>query len=204
MAQITHGLRSILSNSIVYSFFQSLMGAHKLRQNFVENRIKPFSGMKILDLGCGPADILEYLDDVEYWGFDMSLNYIEQATKKFGVRGHFECKELTLENIVDLPKFDVVLALGLIHHLDDSIAEHVMKLSQQALKPGGKLFTIDPCFDTSQSIIAKYLIGKDRGQNVRDKKGYKDLADLVFESTQIEVCHQAWIPYTHCYMECQK
>ncbi len=204
MAQITHGVRAILSHPLVYSTLQTLMGAHSSRRSFVENYVKPFPGMKVLDIGCGPADILAYLPAVDYSGFDISEDYIDQARKRFGTLGQFQCRQLALEDLENLPSFDVVFALGLIHHLEDDEAINVMQLALRALKPGGRLLTIDPCFDLSQNPIARMLIRGDRGQNVRDKAGYETLAKAVFESPHIEVRHRAWIPYTHCFMECRR
>ena len=204
MAQVTYGVRAILSHPFVYSAFQSLMGAHRSRQNFVANYVKPFTGMRILDVGCGPADILDYLPDVDYWGYDISEAYIAQAKSRFGQRGRSNCKQLQLDDLAVLPKFDVVLALGLLHHLDDSVAVGVLQLALEALHQGGKLLTIDPCLDPSQNPVARFLVRNDRGQNVRNKEEYHVLAGKVFSSLHVEVRHQAWIPYTHCLMECQK
>lgn len=204
MAQITHGVRAILSHPFVYSAFQAFMGAHRLRQNFVANCVKPFHGMRVLDVGCGPADILDYLPDIDYWGYDINEAYIAQAKTRFGQRGRFICKQLQLDDLAVMPKFDVVLALGLLHHLDDSIAVGVLQLAHEALHQGGRLLTIDPCLDPSQSPVARFLVRNDRGQNVRNKVEYQALVDKVFSSPCVEVRHQAWIPYTHCFMECQK
>ncbi len=204
MSQIVSGVRAILSHPFIYSLFQSLMGPRKTRQDFVNNFVKPFSGMKVLDVGCGPADILTDLPDIDYWGFDISEAYINKARTKFGMRGRFHCKQLQLEDLAGCPSFDVVLALGLLHHLDDVAARNVMVLASKALKPGGRLVTIDPCLDPSQNPISRFLIRNDRGQNVRDKRGYEAIARSVFESPRVEVRHQTWIPYSHCFMECQK
>lgn len=160
--------------------------------------------MKILDIGCGPAGILDYLPDAEYWGFDISEEYIIHAQKKFGNRGNFQCKQIQLSDLTHLPPFDVVLALGLLHHLDDVAATAIIQLASIALKANGRLITLDPCFDPSQNRIARFLVHNDRGQNVRDKDGYNALARKVFASIQVEVRHQSWIPYTHCIMTCQK
>lgn len=204
MAQVTNGIMAILSKPRIYSLLQSLMGAHRSRRHFVVSYLKPFFGMKILDLGCGPADILGYLPDVDYWGYDISEAYIAQARKRFGKRGRFNCRQLQVEDLAVLPKFDVVLALGLLHHLDDSVAVSVLQLAHEALQPGGRLLTIDPCLDPSQDSVARFLVRNDRGQNVRNKEGYKELTDRVFSPLRVEVRHQAWIPYTHCFIECQK
>jgi 2-polyprenyl-3-methyl-5-hydroxy-6-metoxy-1,4-benzoquinol methylase len=204
MAQITHGVRAILSHPFIYSAFQSMMGAHQVRKRLVANFLKSFPGMKVLDVGCGPADILAYMPEVDYCGFDIDNDYINQAQKKFGSTGEFHCKQLQITDLESLPLFDVVLALGLLHHLDDAVAVDVMQLAAKALKPGGRMLTIDPCFDPLQNPIARLLIRADRGQNVRDKAGYEALARVCFESPRVEVRHTLWIPYTHCIMECQK
>lgn len=204
MAQITHGVRAILSNPLVYSTLQSLMGAHSARKSFVKNYVKPFPGMRVLDIGCGPADILAYLPQVDYSGFDISRDYIDQARKRFGSLGQFQCKLVSAEDIDSLPPFDLVLAIGLVHHLEDDEAIGVMQLALRALKPGGRLLTIDPCWDLSQNPIARMLIRGDRGQNVRDRAGYEVLAKAVFHAPRVDVRHRAWIPYTHAFMECQK
>ena len=204
MAQITNGVRAVLSHPRVYSSFQSLMGAHKFRTNFVSQFVRPFPRMAILDIGCGPADILAYLPDVNYWGFDISEAYIERARNAFGTRGRFHCKQLQVDDLDGLQRFDVALAIGFLHHIDDQVALNVLQLAHQALKPGGRLLTVDPCLESSQGFIARFLVRHDRGQNVRDKGGYEALALSVFKAPNVVVRHQAWIPYTHCIMECQK
>lgn len=204
MAQITHGTRAILSFPSIYSFFQLLMGAHQFRQNIVTCSIKPFPGMKVLDIGCGPADILDYLPDVDYWGFDINEEYIHEAQEKFGNRGNFQCKQIQLADLTDLPSFDVVLAIGLLHHLDDTMAKAFFQLALKALRKEGRLLTVDPCLDPSQNPIARFLVCHDRGQNVRNKDGYQTLVQSVFPVIHVEIHRQVWIPYTRCIMECQK
>ena len=202
MTQITKGIRAILSHPKVYLAFQNLMGAHNVRQNFVKNFIKPFPGMRILDIGCGTADILHYLTDVDYWGFDISEPYILHAKSQFSERGNFHCQELCFTDLDAIPLFDVVLTMGLLHHLDDPVALNVLKLAAKALKPGGRLITMDPCFEPKQNPIARFLIKQDRGRNVRTSKEYSTLAETIFKSFRVEIKHQNWIPYTHCFMEC--
>ena len=201
MTQITNGLRSILSSPIVYSLFQGLMCAHKARTLFTKNFIRPFSGMKILDIGCGPATILNYMNEVEYYGFDVSNEYIKKAKAIFGDRGNFYCKEFELTDLENIPKVDIVLAIGLLHHLDDDILINMLHLAFSALKPGGRLITLDPCFVKNQNPIAKFLITQDRGRNVRTEKGYTELVSQVFSSYKIQIKHKKWIPYTHCITE---
>ena len=188
----------------MYSGFQRLMGAHSGRQDLVRQFIKPKKGMKILDIGCGPAEILAYLPPVDYWGFDISGPYIDQATKRFGEHGRFVCKHLSFSDLQNLPKFDVVLGLGVLHHLDDSTANNILTLASAALKPDGRLITIDGCLDPSQNFISRLLVSRDRGQHVRTVQGYSTLVASTFSNTIVTLKHKRWVPYTHCIMECTR
>lgn len=205
MSQITSGVRAVLSSPIIYTMFQFLMGAKAGKQFFIKGYMKPKPGDKILDIGCGPADILNYLpENIEYWGFDISREYIQKAQLKFGERGNFKEKLLEFSDLDNLPKFDHVILTGVFHHLDDDMAKHVVNLSFSALREGGKLISKDPCYTPKQNPVAKFLVSKDRGQNVRIEEGYRNLVNHKFHNIVTEVVHKAWIPYTHCYMVCKK
>ena len=204
MGQITHGVRAIRSNPFIYSTLQSLTGAHQGRKTFVADFVKPLAGMKVLDVGRSLADILDYLPVVDYWGFDISEEYISHAAKKFGARGRFSSKLLGIDDLSSMPQFDLVLAAGVLHHMDDEVAMAFLQLAHEALKPGGRLVTIGACWVEGQHPIAKFLIARDRGQNVRTEAGYKELVGSVFGNVKVTVRHKAWIPYTHCFTECTR
>ena len=204
MAQVTSGIRAILSNPVVYELFQTLLGAHRVRTWFVDEVVRPRAGMRVLDIGCGPADILAYFPAVEYQGFDISEDYLERARKRFGQRGDFRCQELTSIDVTAMPPFDIVIAIGLLHHLDDAGATGLLRLALQALRPSGRLITMDPVLEPGQHPIARFLVKRDRGQNVRTRNGYAALAGAVFDAPIVTVRHKSGIPYTHCVMECAR
>ncbi len=180
-----------------------MVGAKQARRDLVNTFIRPSLQSRILDIGCGTAQILPYLPaNVEYWGFDISREYIEAAKSHFGARGHFSCGQLDRAALEKLPKFDVVLAIGVLHHLDDDVAENIFALAREALGKDGRVITIDPCLADGQNPIARYLIRHDRGQNVRDADGYRALARQVFPKVIGTLRHRSWIPYTHWIMEC--
>lgn len=202
MSQIETGLRRMLSSPAVYTGFQYLMGSHSGWQRLIGDYIKPFPGARILDVGCGPADLLGYLGEVDYWGYDISAEYIAHARAKYGARGHFECKLLTAAELDSLPRFNRVVFSGLLHHLDNHTAEELLRLAHKALEPNGYLITVDPCLVEGQNPVARFLIRRDRGQNVRTKAEYSALVEPIFSKFVAEIRHKTWIPYTHCYMVC--
>lgn len=203
MGQITKGIRSVLSYPFIYDLSQKIMGAERIRKELVEKHIKPQQNDNILDIGCGTAEILTHLPNfINYWGYDISPEYITKAQNKFGNRGHFYCTPLTIENSYNLPKFNTILAIGVLHHLNDEEIENICHMSSKLLAKNGKFISIDPCYDIGQNSIAHFLISKDRGQNVRDKNGYYSLAKSYFKKINGTLKHRKWIPYTHWIMEC--
>jgi hypothetical protein len=53
--------------------------------------------------------------------------------------------------------------------------------------------------------MARFLISKDRGQNIRSPEGYQSLARPFFKEQITEIKNDLLrIPYTHFIMECSK
>lgn len=205
MAQITNGIRAMLSHPSIYNSLQSIMGAQRARQEFVREFVRPANGLRVLDIGCGTAELLGYLpDDVTYVGYDPSESYIAHARLRFGDRGEFHCGFFDLNEARHHLPFDVVIASGVLHHMDNIQAKEMMTLASNSLRHGGRLVTIDPVLCSGQNVVARFLIRMDRGQNVRDENGYKALAKTSFTEINGTVRHRSWIPYTHFIMECWK
>ena len=195
----------MLSAPAIYDLTQSVMGAGSLRREIAEAFLVRGKSVRVLDIGCGTAEIRSYLPrDTIYYGFDISQRYIDSARRKYAGQGEFFCELLDEKRLKTLPKFDIVLALGVLHHLDDKEARGAMLLAKECLEVGGRLITIDPCFAANQNPIARFLISRDRGQNVRTKVGYEALPQGIFSTVRGDLRHRSWIPYTHWFMECEK
>ena len=205
MGQITTGLRAVLSHPWIYDAFQNIMGARSVRRSFSTTFIRAYPGCRLLDIGCGTAWILEYLPgNIDYWGYDINPKYIAAARAKFGKRGTFACRLFEESELAGILPFDIVIAAGLIHHLDDDTARNVIHLARLALRPGGRFVSFDPVFAASQNPIARFIVSRDRGQHVRDVDGYLALARHEFHLVEGMVRHRIWIPYNHWFMECKQ
>lgn len=203
MAQVTSGIRAVLSAPAIYDLFENLVGASRCRASFVHDFVRPVVGERVLDVGCGTAAILTCLPAVDYCGYDISQAYIEKARKRFGERGRFVAALLSEHSLDRERPFDLVLAIGLLHHLDDDEARQLLRLCRAAIARTGRLVTLDPCFDSSQSSLARWIISHDRGQNVRSLDGYCRLASDSFAMTSAHLRNDLLrIPYTHAILEC--
>ena len=203
MSQKTKGIYSILSHHLFYSLFQMVMSGTSFRKMIVKNFIRK-KNVNILDVGCGPAEILESLNKVNYFGYDINSNYIDYAKKKYGDKGNFFCKKFTQGELKQLPKFDHILLLGILHHLSDKEVYNLLKLSKKVLKKEGSIITEDPVFIDKQNFFSRFIIKMDRGSNVRSKKEYIDLIKKFFKKINSKIYHQKFIPYTWFVMNCKK
>ena len=202
MAEITTGLRSILSLPVIYELVQCVFGGRSERRMMVDRYIRPKPGDHIVDVGCGPAEILALMPDVQYVGYDPRARYIEHARKKFGSRGQFFVGRVGTDDIAKHEPFDIGILLGVLHHLDDIEATDLLAFVRSALKPCARLVSQDPVLTENQNAIARKLIEWDRGRNVRTASGYRALAVAHFGTVRETVIHMKIPPYTLLVMEC--
>ncbi len=141
----------------------------------------------MLDVGCGPGAIVNYLPKLNYYGFDHSPTYIAAARRKFGDRAHFFCNDVGVVNKLGIGPFDVATAIGVLHHIDDKQVLKLLVDVRGALVPGGRLITADPCFFDGQPWITRLIVANDRGANVRHFDEYLALARKVFPEARAEL-----------------
>jgi cyclopropane fatty-acyl-phospholipid synthase-like methyltransferase len=159
-------------------------------------------GARILEIGCGPGTIVGFLPHVEYLGFDLSSKYIATARKRFP-QAQFVCERVSRFSLANQRSFDAVLALGIVHHLDDQEARQLFEIAYNALKSGGKLITFDGVWTNDQSPAARWLLARDRGEFIRNEEEYVKIAFQVFASVRASVRHDLIrIPYSHLILEC--
>jgi SAM-dependent methyltransferase len=203
MSEVTTGIRAILSRPGVYEIWSRAVGGVHGRSTLVREHVRPQEDDRILDLGCGPGDLVRYLPtNVEYVGVDLQPDYIDGAREHFGTdRRTFRVGDVTALDD-GLRDFDIVTVFGMIHHLDDAGARAAFRQAARALRPGGRIITVDPAFTSPQNPWARAVIARDRGQNVRHPEQYEALASDSFADVHATTRSDLLrIPYTHCIVE---
>lgn len=202
------GLRSFLSSPFIYDSFQSIIGGKRARKYVVENYVNPTitTESKMLDIGCGTGYVLDYISmPIDYLGYDLDPTYIDYAKQKYKGRGLFFCERVNEMELKKGEKFDFVLAMGLLHHLDDKESTELFKTAFDVLKKGGNFLTLDGVYTDEQSQLSKYVLKNDRGKHVRTEKAYVKLANALFADVNSTVTDDLFvIPYTACVLVCQK
>jgi SAM-dependent methyltransferase len=209
-AQRTHhdgGLHRVLNRAGIYSALQNLLLREGNRDRYVREFVRPFAGCRVLDIGCGPGDILGHLPESigGYIGFDMNPEYIEAARKRWGARGAFRCEKVEAATVRESGAYDIVLATAILHHLGDVEALGLFDIAHRVLRPGGRLVTYDPVRIENQHWFARWMIDHDRGKAVRTRDGYEVLARSRFHEVESALLHDTLrVPYTILIMSCTK
>jgi len=197
-------IRSVLAVPQAYQLYWTLIGGAARSRILVQDYIRPTPGDRILEIGCGPGTIVPYLPQSEYVGFDANSHYVEKASKRFP-QAKFVCETVSEYTLPQKSYFDIVLALGIVHHLNDRESVQLFRIAHEALRPGGKLVTLDGVWAGNQSRTERYLLAKDRGRFVRSEAKYVKLASEVFSQIKSNIRPRLLrIPYTHVILECVK
>jgi SAM-dependent methyltransferase len=150
-----------------------------------------YSKERIADIGCGPADILRYVDPKckpEYYlGIDISDQYMEQAkskTMRLGVDADFIAIDLMqlphskglqnkLISLMDEKNISTVLLLGLLHHIDDDSVTAMLNIF--FTMPKVKYIITQDVLIIPGNSINNYFASRDRGNYVRNEVSYDNL-----------------------------
>lgn len=205
MAELASGIYRLLERAGVYEGLQKALGARAVRRRFVREILRPAPGDRLLDIGCGTGSLLDDLPpDVDYTGYDSNPGYIAAAERRYGSRGRFFCARVG-EEPPFAGGFDLVVAKGVLHHLDDPDAGRLIRDARGHLRDGGYLVTSDPVLHPGQSRIARFLISRDRGRRVRSPEGYRALVAERFSEIEARLLTDRFpVPYSRYVVRARK
>jgi ubiquinone/menaquinone biosynthesis C-methylase UbiE len=177
------------------------LGVDQATARYVNEVLRPEPGIRMLDVGCGPANILSYLPSVEYTGIDLNKKHIAFARQKYGDRGQFLVGNAADNLTQDERKFDLINVSALLHHLADNEAVSLFSTLKRLLQPSGRIVTIDNVWLPTQRFAVKFVNKLDSGMNIRTPEGYLKLLSGLGFDVQTRVFNDLLrIPYDHFVM----
>jgi ubiquinone/menaquinone biosynthesis C-methylase UbiE len=205
MSQKESGLYQLLNTGNFYNLIQDIIGRQKAWDYVINRFIVPENDNQLLDIGCGTADILNFLpESVSYTGFDFNEKYINTAKKRYGNKGKFILKRVDeyIFSPEEKEQFDIVIVIGVLHHLSLEENINLLEIAHWYLKKGGRICIIEPVYHENQHWFSKFIISLDRGKNVMNSKGYENLFEQFGKFSKIE--YQLRIPYSRYFIKAFK
>lgn len=181
-----------------YESFQNLLGAQQARKCFFGEWVQTQDNSNVLELGCGPTSSLAFIRYHSYHGIDINPQHIAQHQSKISPTVHFETGAAQ-DVVPHLSKtFDVVLALGFLHHLNDKSVTDLLDAAIEKLRQNGSIFFLEPVYLEKQNRIAKLLKDLDSGKHVRTLDGYCKLMQREGFRFDYRITHDSLrVPYDH-------
>lgn len=199
-------LYRLLSSPQLYRITQNVFGRKKGYLMLLNEYLILKEGDSVLDIGCGTADIVDFFSvNINYIGFDINPGYIEYAQSKYKDKVKLFCKRVSEADANTLEKFDYIISLAVVHHLNDEEAINLYRLGMGLLKTDGIMITVDPTRNNSDSFIAKLLTNNDRGKHIRFPNQYEQLAKTVFSKADSYIRNDFInIAQSACIIVCKK
>ena len=172
------------------------------------------SQARILDIGCGFGLFANYfaMNDTSraVYGADIDSSRIleaQQTAEKLGLTNvHFTVADAANYTFAD--KFDAVVMLDLLHHIDRSNANRLIEAVYHHLREGGvyliKDVNVRPYWKMLFTFILDKLMDRERSVHYRDAKAWKALLyEVGFRDVKIYYIND-YLPYPHVLLVCQK
>jgi ubiquinone/menaquinone biosynthesis C-methylase UbiE len=140
------------------------------------------------------------IPEANYLGIEPLQSCVRKArlmfsgtNRQFVLGDHKQLKEIPDES------FDLIIAVGVLHHIDDDIASEFIEEGWRILRRGGRLTTLDPVFHSDQSILSRAVVKWDRGKWVRTESEYSEIITAHFPGKKEARIYSGLlrIPYDH-------
>lgn len=129
-------------------------------------RTSRFSGGDIIDYGCGPGDLYNFLRDknilFSYSGIDQSIDMVHMAKKKHG--DHFSVIPI---DSIDFPDTDYIFASGIFQFIDDDNRVYYNHLIRQLFRKCRK------------AVVVNFLSSERKIENTDPRELYMNPSQVV-------------------------
>lgn len=140
-------------------------------------------GTRVLDIGSGTGIISPLFSNCNYVGIDMNENLVGFSRRKYP----FSFKVMDAQKL-GFPEnfFDVVLILGVIHHLKDEELDRVLRGVRRVLKRKGTVLVVEaiPPLDRF-NYPGRILRSLDEGHNIRVLEKYESIFRKFFKINKL-------------------
>lgn len=144
------------------NFIQSNWHNNKLIT--LDNQLPFNTSTLVLDLGPGSGNFelsfakkVKHITAVDY--HKEALNFLKQKTKNEGITNitTIHCDIRSLGSLKSLKKFDVILMIDVIEHIQQSEADKLIRVFKKLLTKNGKIGIITPNYHSLWFYIEKFL-----------------------------------------------
>jgi ubiquinone/menaquinone biosynthesis C-methylase UbiE len=122
--------------------------------------------LKVLDIGCGDGTteifISRYFSSWRVTGIDVSSKSIEEANTQHNANTSFQVYD-GLNIPLSKETCDIVFMAGVLHHVDHTLHEQLLKEVHRVLKPGGRfyLYEHNPLNPVTRYLVNTCVFDKD-------------------------------------------
>lgn len=164
----------VSDHPVLFIFFRSLLeNDFKAIRALIRRDLDLGSGVRTVDIGCGPGAFSDLFARGDYTGVDLNARYIEWAQRH--KRGTFVAADAQQTGLPD-GQFDQVLIFGMLHHLPDEVVRGVLRECRRLLAPGGHVLAIEDIPAVSRLNLIGHLIHNvENGEHIRPLEEYRRL-----------------------------
>jgi ubiquinone/menaquinone biosynthesis C-methylase UbiE len=146
----------------------------------IEAELQPWKNdqRRFIDFGCGTGAFALSFPTERYLGIDVSRTYIQFAGRHYPTN-FMVCSGKSLA--LAPASFDAALVMGVLHHLEDEIAQAAMTELARVLKPAATALVIEDIPPPDRWNLAGHAMHwLDRGGHIRDDAAYRTIFGSAF------------------------
>ena len=200
MAERSKGIHRIVTVPALYEWIQTLLSGPDAKARIARDLFMGLEGKRVVEIGCGPGLWSDHLQHAaSYVGVDRNSQHIEAANSRHSTpHTTFFCGDLADASVIHaIGACDAVVAIGILHHLDDAIARSVLAQSIALLRPKGVFIGLEPVYHQRQNPVARLLNWLDSGKNIRTEGGYRALFPGTLGLETRVATNLMRVPYSH-------
>lgn len=200
-------ISQVFNNPNLYNLFQ--LGIQKRgTKEFLNSAILNSESIeRVLDFGSGIGHHSQLFQGKQYLGIEPSEACVLSAKRLYkDSSATFLVGDHTALKSLPEGTFDLIFAIGVLHHMNDLFFYEFVDQAFRLLKPGARLMTFDPVLHRYQSKLSRWVVKQDRGQWVRTENEYLAVIERCFlNNTDSKIYSRLLrIPYDHILMDTTK